>query len=45
MEMNCCEMKCAETEDGIKIEIKGKAFKEFFEACKKGNFSCCEFGV
>jgi hypothetical protein len=38
-------MKWTETKDGFRIEVKGKECKEFFEAFKKGNFSCCDFGV
>lgn len=41
MEKTCCEIKCVETEDGFKIEVKGEDAKELFEACKKGNFNCC----
>ncbi len=36
-----CEIKCTETDEGIKVEVKGKRIKEWFEACQKG-FSCCK---
>ena len=35
------EIKWKETEDGIKIEVKGKGIKECIKACREGKFSCC----
>ncbi len=43
MKGESCEMKWTEIDDGFTVEIKGKKFKEFFEHCSKGNFSCCGF--
>ncbi len=33
MEKTCCEMKCTETEDGFRIEVKGKDAKKWFSCC------------
>jgi hypothetical protein len=38
-----CEIKCIETEDGLRIEVKGEQAKNYIERMKKGevSFPCC----
>ena len=54
MEKECCNVKVTETEDGLRIEIKGEGVKEkiatVFKNCcgedasKKGFQFCCGSG-
>lgn len=51
MEKECCNVKVTETEDGLRIDLKGEGLKEkcetFFKGCcgeemkKKGFQFCC----
>jgi hypothetical protein len=43
MEKDFCNIKWTKTDEGFKIEFKGREFMEFFENCKNGNFNCCGF--
>jgi hypothetical protein len=38
-----CEIKCIETEDGLRIEVKGEQARNYIEKMKKGevSFPCC----
>lgn len=44
MKEEVCEIKCIETDEGFRIEAKGKGIKECCEAFKSGEFSCCNTG-
>lgn len=40
-----CEVKCIETDDGVRVEIKGEKAKEYLERLQKGEVKgfpgCC----
>jgi hypothetical protein len=49
MEKECCDIKVTETDEGFRIDVKGKALKEMGSCCcipvmcvpKKGEADCC----